>query len=53
MKQNSSLKLKPRKKIVKDSDQQGLEQVVNKVRIDAQKNASAFVKESVVVEGGE
>ncbi|NRA46529.1 MAG: hypothetical protein HRU09_16380 [Oligoflexales bacterium] len=53
MKPSSSLKIESDVKIEEKKDREGLENTVRKVRIDAQKDTKAFLKESVVVEGGE
>ena len=53
MKPSSALKIDTDVKIDKKTESEGLENAVAKIRVDAQKDAEAFLKESVVVEGGE
>ena len=53
MKSLSTLKIKEDTKIEEKSDREGLSKAVLKIREDAQKDPKAFLKESVVVEGGE
>ncbi|MFK7827210.1 MAG: hypothetical protein AB8G05_23905 [Oligoflexales bacterium] len=53
MKPSTTLKVEQDVKIEEKSDHEGLEKAVLKIRLDAQKDTEAFLKESVVIEGGE